>query len=105
MLLTACLKELCPEVRSFRNLEEAMSYFEDGGKAGLIVTDYSFPNGTGFQFIANLNALNFFNASFICVSGTERPKNAISPPFSKETWLMKPFNPEKLIELATKLWK
>lgn len=68
----------------------------------LIITDLNMPNMDGLSFIRNLRADPRFRATPILMLTTEgdAEKKAQGKAAGATGWLVKPFNPEKLVELA-----
>jgi two-component system chemotaxis response regulator CheY len=87
---------------------------EDGQKAlnalrktevDLIITDLNMPNMDGISLIRNLRADPKYRAVPILMLTTEgdADKKAEGRAAGATGWLVKPFNPEKLVELANRI--
>lgn len=92
----------------------AVSCAEDGVAAlallkqkqvDLIITDLNMPNMDGLSLIRNLRADPRFRATPILMLTTEgdSEKKAQGKGAGATGWLVKPFNPEKLVELANRV--
>lgn len=83
---------------------EALASIE-GRDFDLVITDLNMPNMDGFGLIENLRAMNKYRFLPILMLTTE------SDPAKKERgkqagatgWIVKPFNPEKLVQVVHKV--
>jgi len=77
----------------------------DGKAVDLIITDLNMPNMDGFELITALRAKPEFKFTPILVLTTE--SDAIKKERGKAAgatgWIVKPFNPEKLIQIVNKI--
>lgn len=76
-----------------------------GGKFDLIITDLNMPNMDGITLIKNVRSASSHRAVPILILTTEsdNTKKADGKAAGATGWLVKPFNPEKLVELVQRV--
>ena len=76
-----------------------------GAKFDLIITDLNMPNMDGISLIKNVRAASQHRAVPILILTTESDstKKADSKAAGATGWLVKPFSPEKLLELVQRV--
>lgn len=104
MMLGTVLRENGYEVTDAENgrlaLEKASSF-----KPDLVITDLNMPEMNGFSLVENLRKDGQFKFTPILLLTTEGQdeKKQIGRALGATGWLIKPFNPEKLIAVVKKL--
>jgi two-component system, chemotaxis family, chemotaxis protein CheY len=76
-----------------------------GQKIDLVITDLNMPNMNGFDLIRNLrsNPLYKFTPILMLTTEADGAKKEEGKAAGATGWIVKPFNPEKLIEVAKKV--
>lgn len=79
----------------------------NGSKVDMIFTDLNMPNMDGIQFIRELRATpaNKFTPVVMLTTESQEAKKQEGKLAGASGWLVKPFTPEKLIELIKKFVK
>lgn len=92
------------DVDSAEDGQKALSAL-DHHKVDLIITDLNMPNMDGLSLIRNLRADPKYRTVPILMLTTEADaeKKAEGRAAGATGWLVKPFNPEKLVELANRV--
>jgi two-component system chemotaxis response regulator CheY len=76
-----------------------------GGKVDAIITDLNMPNMNGFELIRSLRANPAYKFTPILMLTTEGDgsKKEEGKAAGATGWIVKPFNPEKLVEVVKKV--
>ncbi len=92
------------EVVAAEDGQEAMQVAQ-GNKFDVIITDLNMPNMDGIQLIKNLRANENFKFTPILMLTTEsdESKKIEGKSAGATGWIVKPFNPEKLIQIVGKI--
>lgn len=79
----------------------------NGSKVDMVFTDLNMPNMDGIQFIRELRATpaNKFTPVVMLTTESQEAKKQEGKQAGASGWLVKPFTPEKLIELIKKFVK
>lgn len=79
----------------------------NGSKVDMVFTDLNMPNMDGIQFIRELRATpaNKFTPVVMLTTESQETKKQEGKQAGASGWLVKPFTPEKLIELIKKFVK
>lgn len=104
-MVSFTLKGAGHDVKEAEDGKDALNALKGGFKADLIITDLNMPNMDGFELITALRGDPAYKYVPILILTTE------SDPAKKERgktagatgWIVKPFNPEKLIQVITKV--
>lgn len=77
----------------------------DGGKLHLIVSDINMPNMDGITFIKEVKKDPRYKFTPICVLTTESEKTKMDEgrAAGAKAWIIKPFQPPKLLDAVSKL--
>lgn len=81
--------------------------FLDGTAYDIIVTDYHMPNMDGLKLISKIRAIEGYKKTPIIFLSTESQRDKIveAKNLGANGWLIKPFAPERLLEVLNKYIK
>ncbi len=103
-MVSFTLKSVGFEVIEAEDGKDALAKLGDG-KVDVVITDLNMPNMDGFELIRNLRARSTHKFTPILMLTTEgddtkkqEGKNA-----GATGWIVKPFNPEKLVQVVNKV--
>jgi len=103
-MVSYTLKEAGYNVLEAEDGQQALSVL-NGQKADVVITDLNMPNMDGIELIKSLRAQNDYRATPILMLTTESDdakKNA-GREAGATGWIVKPFNPEKLLSVVKKV--
>lgn len=77
----------------------------DGARIDAVITDLNMPNMNGFELIRHLRATSIYKFTPILMLTTEgdAAKKEEGKAAGATGWIVKPFNPEKLVEVVKKV--
>jgi two-component system chemotaxis response regulator CheY len=99
------LKSAGHEVVSASDGDEALQFARDGAPVDLVITDVNMPNMDGIQLVRELRLLPQYKGVPLLVLTTdaslERKNEGRAA--GATGWIVKPFNPDRLLETVTKV--
>jgi two-component system, chemotaxis family, chemotaxis protein CheY len=99
------LKSAGHEVVSASDGDEALQFARDGSPVDLVITDVNMPNMDGIQLVRELRLLPQYKGVPLLVLTTdaslERKNEGRAA--GATGWIVKPFNPDRLLETVTKV--
>lgn len=103
-MVTYTLKEAGYNVLEAEDGKEAMGVLT-ANKADVVITDLNMPNMDGISLIKNLRATPNYRATPILMLTTEadEAKKNAGREAGATGWIVKPFNPEKLLAVVKKV--
>ena len=103
-MVTFTLKGAGYDVMEAEDGEQALSML-DGDKVDLIITDLNMPNVDGFGLIQALRgtAQHRFVPILILTTESDPQKKEYGKSLGATGWIVKPFNPEKLLQVVQKV--
>lgn len=103
-MITFTLRKAGFDVAEAEDGKAALSVL-GGGRFDLIITDLNMPNMDGITLIKNVRSASSHRAVPILILTTEsdNSKKADGKAAGATGWLVKPFNPEKLVELVQRV--
>jgi two-component system chemotaxis response regulator CheY len=103
-LVSFTLKEAGFEVREGSNGQEALDQLEKG-KVDLIITDLNMPVMDGITFIRNVRSrpANKFTPVLLLTTESQAEKKQEGKAAGATGWLVKPFHPQKLMDVIAKV--
>lgn len=77
----------------------------DGDKVDLIITDINMPNMDGFELISVLRSegAHKYTPILILTTESDAQKKERGKSLGATGWIVKPFNPEKLVQVVNKV--
>lgn len=92
------------EIMEAEDGKEALSVLGDKD-VDIIITDLNMPNMDGFELMKNLRANPKYKFTPILMLTTEsdESKKALGKEAGATGWIVKPFNPEKLVQVVNKV--
>jgi len=78
-------------------------YNKNTGKYDLIITDINMPEMNGLDFIINLRRINTTIPIVVLTTETEKDKIEIAKNNKASAWMVKPFKPDDLISVVSKI--
>lgn len=103
-LVSFTLKEAGFEVREGSNGQEALDQLEKS-KVDLIITDLNMPVMDGITFIRNVRTrpANKFTPVLLLTTESQAEKKQEGKAAGATGWLVKPFHPQKLMDVIAKV--
>jgi two-component system chemotaxis response regulator CheY len=103
-LVSFTLKEAGFEVREGSNGQEALDRLETG-KVDLIITDLNMPVMDGITFIRNVRSrpANKFTPVLLLTTESQAEKKQEGKAAGATGWIVKPFHPQKLLDVIAKV--
>lgn len=103
-MVSFTLKSVGFEVIEAEDGKDALSKL-GGGKVDVIITDLNMPNMNGFELIRSLRGMSEYKCIPILMLTTEGDdaKKQEGKSAGATGWIVKPFNPEKLVQVVNKV--
>jgi two-component system, chemotaxis family, chemotaxis protein CheY len=74
-----------------------------GGRFDVVITDVNMPNMDGITLVKHLRAEANFRSTPIFTTESEQGKRDAGKEAGATGWIVKPFNPEKLVQVVQKV--
>ena len=93
------------EVIQAEDGKDALRVLEAAGQVDLVITDLNMPHMDGFALVTQLRTMGSYRTTPILMLTTESDveKKQQGRASGASGWIVKPFNPEKLVEAVNKV--